>query len=92
MVFLICTSKNPTTLSSWNVLLLEQCSVLHGLEIVSVDFYFLFLLAQISQNSLLSIKELKVTSATKHKNTAKEIIIYTHRVYSLLLKFENNEV
>ena len=30
--------------------------------------------------------KLKVTFATKHKNTAKEIIIYTHRVYSLLLK------
>ena len=32
------------------------------------------------------------TSATKHKNTAKEIIIYTHRVHSLLLKLENNIV
>ena len=36
--------------------------------------------------------KLKVTSATKHKNTAKKIIIYTHRVYSLLLKLENNKV
>ena len=37
-------------------------------------------------------RRLKITSATKHKNTAKDIIIYTHRVYSLLLKLENNKV
>ena len=36
--------------------------------------------------------DLQVTSATKQNNTAKEIIIYTHRVYSLLLKLENNKV
>ena len=35
---------------------------------------------------------LKVTSAIKHRNTAEEIIIYTHRVYSLLLKLERNKV
>ena len=34
---------------------------------------------------------LKVTSAIKHGNTAEEIIIYAHRVYSLLLKFEKNK-
>ena len=37
-------------------------------------------------------KMLKVTSTTKHKNIAKGTIIYTHRVYYLLLKLENNEV
>ena len=37
-------------------------------------------------------KILKVTSTTKHKNTAKGTIIYTHRVYYLLLKLENNKV
>ena len=34
---------------------------------------------------------LKVTSAIKHGNTAEEIIIYAHRVYSLVLKLEKNE-
>ena len=34
---------------------------------------------------------LKVTTAIKHRNTAKEIIIYTHRVYSLLLKLKKTE-
>ena len=34
---------------------------------------------------------LKVTSAIKHRNTAEEIIIYTHTVYSLLLKLERNK-
>ena len=29
---------------------------------------------------------LKVTSAVKYRNTAEEVIIYTHKVYSLLLK------
>ena len=33
-------------------------------------------------------EKLKVTSATKHRNTANEIVVYTHRVYSLLLKLE----
>ena len=37
-------------------------------------------------------KPLKVTSAIKHRKTAEEIIIYTHRVYSLLLKLERNKV
>ena len=37
-------------------------------------------------------KILKVTSAIKHRNTAKEIINCTHRVYSLLLKLEKNKV
>ena len=32
------------------------------------------------------VKDLKVISAIKHKNTAEEIIIYAHRVYSLVLK------
>ena len=36
--------------------------------------------------------KLKVASAVKHENTAEEIIIYTHRVYSLLLKLEKNDV
>ena len=36
--------------------------------------------------------KLKVTSAVKHKNTAEEIIIYTHRIFSLLLKLEKNDV
>ena len=31
---------------------------------------------------------LKVISAFKHINTAEEIIIYTHRVYSLLLSLK----
>ena len=35
---------------------------------------------------------LKITSATKHRNTTKKIIIYTHRVYSLLSKLEKNKV
>ena len=35
---------------------------------------------------------LKVTSAIKHRNTAEEIMIYVHRVYSLLLKLEKNKV
>ena len=34
---------------------------------------------------------LKVTSAIKRRNTAEEIIIYTHTVYSLLLKLERNK-
>ena len=34
---------------------------------------------------------LKVTSAIKHGNTAEKIIIYAHRVYSLVLKLEKNE-
>ena len=42
--------------------------------------------------SLYHIEKLKVTSAIKHRNTAEEIIIYTHRVYSLLLKLERNKV
>ena len=36
-------------------------------------------------------KSLKVTSAIKHENTADEINIYAHRVYSLLLKLEKNK-
>ena len=35
---------------------------------------------------------LKVTCAIKHKNTGEEIIIYAHRVCSLLLKLEENKV
>ena len=34
------------------------------------------------------IKLIKVTSVIKHRNMAKEIMIYTDRVYSLLLKLE----
>lgn len=33
----------------------------------------------------------KVASATKHRNTAKGIIIYTHRVYSFSLKLKKNK-
>ena len=40
----------------------------------------------------ISLLSLKVTSAIKHRNTAEEIIIYTPRVYSLLLKLERNIV
>ena len=36
-------------------------------------------------------EKLKVTSATKHRNTANEIVVYTHRVYSLLLKLEKKQ-
>ena len=39
-----------------------------------------------------NVVSLKVISTVKHKNTAEEIIIYTHRVYSLLLKLERNKV
>ena len=35
---------------------------------------------------------LKVNSATKHRKTAKEIAIYIHRVYFLLLKLESKKV
>ena len=38
-----------------------------------------------------ALSHLKVTSAIKHRNTAEEIIIYTHTVYSLLLKLERNK-
>ena len=34
---------------------------------------------------------LMFTSCIKHKNTAKEIIIYTHRVYSWLVKLEKKQ-
>ena len=37
------------------------------------------------------MKDLKVTSAIKHENTAEETIIYAHRVYSLLLKLGKNK-
>ena len=37
------------------------------------------------------MKVLKVTPVIKYRNTAKEIIIYTHRVYSLLLQLEKNK-
>ena len=37
------------------------------------------------------MKALKVTTVIKYRNTAKEIIIYTHRVYSLLLQLEKNQ-
>ena len=40
---------------------------------------------------MVPLKYLKVTSAIKHRNTAEEIIIYTHTVYSLLLKLERNK-
>ena len=33
---------------------------------------------------------IKVTSSTKHKNTAKEIIIYTHRFYYWSLKITSD--
>lgn len=33
----------------------------------------------------------KVASATKHRNTAKGIIIYTHRVYSFSLKLKRTK-
>lgn len=36
-------------------------------------------------------ENVKVASATKHRNTAKEIIIYTHRVYSFLLKLKKTK-
>ena len=36
-------------------------------------------------------EKLKVTSGTKHRNTANEIVVYTHRVYSLLLKLEKKQ-
>ena len=35
---------------------------------------------------------LKVNSTTKHRKTAKEIAIYIHRVYFLLLKLESKKV
>ena len=38
------------------------------------------------------IDYLKVTSTIKHRNTGGEIIIYAHRVYSLLLKLEKNSI
>ena len=37
------------------------------------------------------IKLIKVTSVIKHRNMAKEIMIYTDRVYSLLLKLEKKQ-
>ena len=40
---------------------------------------------------MVPLKYLNVTSAIKHRNTAEEIIIYTHTVYSLLLKLERNK-
>ena len=49
-------------------------------------------LGSISENVYLKCSNLKVTSAIKHRKTAEEIIIYTHRVYSLLLKLERNKV
>ena len=36
-------------------------------------------------------EKLKVTSATKHRNTANEIVVYTHRVYSFILKLEKKQ-
>ena len=36
--------------------------------------------------------KLKVTSATKHKNTAKEIIIYTHRVNLYSIYYCSNNI
>ena len=37
------------------------------------------------------IKLIKVTSVIKHRNMAKEIMIYTDKVYSLLLKLEKKQ-
>ena len=42
--------------------------------------------------SLAKCFSLKVTSTIKHGNTAEEIIVYAHRVYSILLKLEKNKV
>ena len=37
------------------------------------------------------IKLIKVTSVIKHRNMTKEIMIYTDRVHSLLLKLEKKQ-
>ena len=45
-----------------------------------------------TESGKLTDADLKVTSAIKHRNIAEEIMIYVHRVYSLLLKLEKNKV
>ena len=54
--------------------------------------YFFFWGGGVKCTSLAKCFSLKVTSTIKHGNTAEEIIVYAHRVYSILLKLEKNKV
>ena len=59
---------------------------------LSLFFFFFWEGGEVKCTSLATCFSLKVTSTIKHGNTAEEIIIYAHRVYSLLLKLEKNKV
>ena len=71
---------------------MAECTFFLSLSFYLFIYFFFFGGGGVKCTSLTTCFSLKVTFTIKHGNTAEEIIVYAHRVYSILLKLEKNKV